>query len=83
MDIDEVAALLDQIAHDPDFRAWVIAAPVPALASRGITIDPSEVPSGGVCLPPDAEILAHLVTLSEKVVAGCATHIHVMLQLGV
>ena len=83
MDADKVAELLDEVAHDPSFRAWVISDPVAALASRSITIDPSEVPTGGVSLPPDADILAHLVTLSEKVMAGCATHVHVMLQLGV
>jgi hypothetical protein len=83
MEIDEVAALLDQIAHDPAFRAWVESDPVAALASRSITINASEVPPGGVCLPPDADILAHLVTLSEEVMGGCATHVHVMLQLGV
>lgn len=83
MDADKVAELLDEIAHDPTFRAWVTSDPVTALASRSITIDPSEVPTGGVCLPPNADILAHLVTLSQQVMGGCATHINVMLQLGV
>jgi hypothetical protein len=82
MDADAVAELLDEIAHDATFRAWVESDPVAALASRGITIDPSDIPSGGVSLPSDSDILAHLVTLSQQVMGGCATHIHVMLQLG-
>ena len=82
MNADKVAELLDEVAHDPAFRAWVESDPVAALASRGITINPSEVPPGGVSLPPDSDILAHLVTLSKKVMGGCATHIHFMLQLG-
>lgn len=83
MNANAIAELLDEIAHDPAFRAWVESDPVRALASRGIKIDQSEVPTAGVCLPSNADILSHLVTLSEKVMARCATHIHVMLQLGV
>ncbi len=81
MERNEIRALLLRIVEEPGFREALIADPVYALAQIGITLDPYEVPSDGVKLPPNAEIEAELEALTDIVEAGKA-HIHALLTLG-
>ena len=43
--------LMERLASDDAFRAQVEQDPVAAFKAHGITIDPKQVPAGGVKLP--------------------------------
>jgi len=60
MNGEQTEQFLRKIVTDPDYRAQVEQDPIAALAELGITLDPSEIPTGPVRLPPNEQIEAHL-----------------------
>jgi hypothetical protein len=66
MDADDIRAFLYKLATDTDYRARFEQDPIGVAAEVGITIDPSEIPPGGVKLPSGAEILGRLDDLVKQ-----------------
>ncbi len=53
----ELSSILDKLANDNKFRAQLLADPVAALKTMGITLRPDQVPDE-LSLPSQAEIAA-------------------------
>jgi hypothetical protein len=67
MDQREIRDLLYRIATDADYREQLIADPVGVLGAIGIPVDPSDVPSDGIKLPTNEEILRNLDAWSTQI----------------
>jgi hypothetical protein len=66
MEKDQIRPFLYRVATDAAYRSRLEADPVATLAELGITLDPADIPAGGIHLPPNDEILAKLDELTAK-----------------
>jgi len=67
MDQTTIRDLLYRIATDADYRHQLIDDPVAVLGAAGIKIDPASIPSGGIQLPSNDEILRNLEAWSTQI----------------
>ena len=66
MDKDHLRAFLHRVANDQGYRNQLETDPVGTFTAMGLTLDPADIPAGGVVLPPADEIRANLDDLVEK-----------------
>lgn len=67
MSNQQIHAFLHKLATDAAFRAAVEADPAGELAKLGFKVNPQDVPPEGIKLPSNANILANLDHLAERV----------------
>lgn len=67
MDQKTIRDLLYRVATESAYRERLIADPVGVLGAAGIIIDPSDIPSTGITLPPNEEILQNLDAWSADI----------------
>lgn len=60
----KIRAFLEKVATDSVYRAQLLSDPLSTLTQAGFTVSPQDLPSGGITLPTDEEILANLDALS-------------------
>ena len=76
MEREQIRAFLYRVATDPTYRALLESDPVDTLTEAGFTVDPGDVPQGGIHLPSNDEILAKLEELTDQLQALCLSVIH-------
>jgi hypothetical protein len=67
MDQKAISDLLYRIANDPDFRDRLVADPIAELGKHGIQVQPGDVPTGGITLPANEEIMRNLDVWSTHI----------------